>query len=126
MLGVEQEREEGEEKMKTNRGFELQIFLDDYNKECSIQESSCIGHIWLGIAHDELKIMLKDKPELLEAVKNLTTDYPECNSWGWCTVPLPKDSLVERRMHLNREQAKELAKKLNYFAKHGRLKTEEK
>ena len=111
--------------MKTERGFEIQYFDDDYSIKCSIQESSaCEPHIWLGVADNQLKIMGKDKAELLESVGNLSKDNPETNEWGWCTVKLPHDALVERRMHLNRKQAKELAKKLNYFAKHGYLKEE--
>lgn len=49
---------------------------------------------------------------------------PGTNEWGWCTVKLPQDALIERRMHLNRKQARELAKKLKYFAEHGYLKEE--
>lgn len=112
--------------MKTNRGFETQHFCDDYGVECLIQESSNVEpHIWLGVAHNDLKVMAKDKQELLESVLRLTKDCPECNEMGWCTVPLPREALVENRMHLNRKQAKELAKKLNYFARHGVLKEEQ-
>lgn len=111
--------------MKTARGLEIQYFYDDYSKRCSIQESSSYEpHIWLGIADDSLKIMAKDKAKLLESVSNLCKDYPETNEYGWCTVKLPQDALIDRRMHLNRKQAKELAKKLNYFAKYGYLKEE--
>lgn len=111
--------------MKTIRGFELQYFNDNYGVRCSIQDSSaCEPHIWLGIADNSLKIMAKDKAELLESVKNLSKDHSETGECGWCTVKLPRDALIENRMHLNRKQAKELAKKLNYFAKHGYLKKE--
>lgn len=111
--------------MKTNRGFEIQYFDDDYGIQCSIQESSSVEpHLWLGIAHNSLKVMAEDKKELLVAIEHLTKDYPECNEKGWCTVPLPKDALIENRMHLNRQQAKELARKLNYFSRHGCLKEE--
>lgn len=112
--------------MKTNRGFEIQFFKDDYGVECSIQESGSVEpHLWLGIAHNDVKVMKKDKEELLESVKNLTLDHPECNEYGWCTVALPKDAFVEKRMHITRRQAKELARKLNFFAKYGFLKEEE-
>ena len=111
--------------MKTARGFEIQYFDDDYSIRCSIQESSaCEPHIWLGIAEDSLKIMAKDKSELLKSVSELSKDNPGTNEWGWCTVKLPQDALIERRMHLNRKQARELAKKLKYFAEHGYLKEE--
>ena len=43
---------------------------------------------------------------------------------SWCPINLPKEVLIESRMYLNRKQAKELAKKLNYFSKKGRLREE--
>lgn len=111
--------------MKTNRGFEIQHFYDDYGVECMIQESSAAEpHIWLGVAHNSLKVMAKDKPELIDSVLHIAKDHPECNEMGWCTVHLPKEALIENRMHLNRKQAKELAKMLEYFARHGVLKEE--
>lgn len=111
--------------MKTARGFEIQYFYDDYSIRCSIQESSSVDpHLWLGVADDSLKIMAKDKAELLESVRNLCKDNPETNEYGWCSVKLPRDALIDNRMHFNRKQAQELAKKLNYFAKHGYLKEE--
>lgn len=107
--------------MKTNRGFELHHFLDDYNAECSIQESSSIEpHIWLGISKPQLSIMYKDKDKLV-GLDKVQPDNPECNE-GWCTINIPKEVLIESRMHLNKKQAKELAKQLNYFVRTGRLK----
>ena len=46
------------------------------------------------------------------------------NKCGWHDISVPKEVLIDSRMHLNREQAKDLAKKLKYFAKHGCLKEE--
>lgn len=108
--------------MKTNRGFELNHFTDDYGVDCSIQESSAVEpHIWLGVHHPRICIMYKDKDKLV-GVDKVKLDNPECNSYGWCTINLPKEALIESRMHLNRKQAKELAKQLNYFARTGYLK----
>lgn len=110
--------------MKTNRGFEIQHFQDDYNVECTIQESSAVEpHIWVGIHRPRVCIMYKDRDKLI-GIDKVEKDSPECNDYGWCTINIPKEALMESRMHLNRKQAKELAKKLNFFAKHGYLKKE--
>ena len=99
--------------MKTNRGFELQHFLDDYGLDCSIQESSSVEpHIWLGVHTVPHKVMWNDAEKL---------GIPITERTGWYEYPLPPAVLVESRMHLNRKQAKQLASKLNYFAKHGLL-----
>ena len=111
--------------MKTNRGFEIQHFIDDYGVDCSIQESSSVDpHIWLGVNNPRISIMYKDRDKLI-GIDKVEKDSPECNECGWCTVQLPKEALNESRMHLNRKQAKELAKKLNFFAKYGYLKENE-
>lgn len=111
--------------MKNQRGFESQYFYDDDMTKCCIQESSsCEPHVWCGVADNCLKIMAKDKAELLQSVSNLSKDSPETGECGWCTVNLPRGALVYNKMHLNRKQAKELARKLNYFARHGHLKGE--
>ena len=103
--------------MKTNRGFERQDFYDDFGLECSTQESSAVvPHIWLGVNHAPVKVMLKDLPGI-----SISMPSPECNERGWCTINLPIDALVESRMHLNREQALDLSKKLAYFSEHGFL-----
>lgn len=108
--------------MKNIRGFEIQHLKDDYNVEYSIQESSSLEpHIWLGISNPRLSIMYKDKDKLIAIDKEIEKDSPECE---WCSIPLPKEVLIESRMHLNRKQAKELSKKLKYFARHGYLKEE--
>lgn len=109
--------------MKTNRGFELQFFTDDYGSECSIQESSSvIPHIWLGVDEPEIKIQWKDA---VAAGIDVVKDDPGTNECGWCTLKLPHGTLVKSRMHLNREQAEALAKKLLAFAANGYLPTED-
>lgn len=109
--------------MKTNRGFEVQHFEDDYGTDCSIQESSaCEPHIWLGVHRAKISIMYKDA--ISNGIAAQKRD-PETGEGGWCDLPIPKEALVESRMHLNRKQAKELAKKLNFFAKNGYLQEEE-
>ena len=108
--------------MKNARGFELIKFHDDYNAECSIQESSAVEpHIWLGVNRPEICIMYKDA---LKYGMNVSKKYPETNECGWCDIQLPEETLIAIRMHLSRQQAKELAKRLMYFVRHGRLKEE--
>ena len=108
--------------MKTNRGFEVIIFKDGYEEECHLQESSaCDPHIWLGIPRPELKIMYKDA---IANGLNLKKECPETNEYGWCEFPIPEEVLIKSMMHLNQEQAKWLADKLNYFAETGYLEEE--
>ena len=106
--------------MKNERGFEMQHFSDDYGIDCSIQESSAVeAHIWLGVHRPRVYIAYKDAKA---AGLDLKKDYPETNDYGVCTIPIPEKAIIESRMHLNRTQARELAKKLNYFARTGMLK----
>lgn len=101
-------------KETTSRGFSILKFNDDYNKECSLQKSSSVEpHIWLGIDGVEAQI------QWIEAQKlglNLKKQHEECNEYGWCDYPIPKEVMVTTRMHLTRKQALKLAKKLIKFA----------
>lgn len=100
--------------MKTIRGFEVQHFKDDYGVDCSIQESSAWEpHIWLGVHKPDLKIMWKDAEKC---------GIPVPTQAGWYDYPIPPEVHIQSRMHLTRKQAKKLAKRLEYFANHGRLK----
>lgn len=100
--------------MKTIRGFEVQHFKDDDGVDCSIQESSaCEPHIWLGV----LKIIWTDAEKC---------GIPVPAQARWYDYPIPPEVHIQSRMHLTRKQAKKLAKKLEYFAKHGRLKETKK
>lgn len=109
--------------MKTKRGFELQFFDDDYGVICSIQESSAVEpHVWLGVHRPRVGIQYRDA---VLAGLDLKKDDPETNAYGWCTIPIPEKALIKSRMHLNRKQARELARKLNYFARTGCLPEEQ-
>lgn len=104
---------------KTIRGFGIIKFNDDYGEECSLQESSAVEpHIWLGVHNPYHKIMYKDAKKL---GLDLKKEHEECNECGWCEYPIPEEVSVYSRMHLNRKQAKELAKELIRFARKGRL-----
>lgn len=103
--------------MKTERGFEKQCFKDDYGVDCSLQESSAIEpHVWLGVHRAKAMILGKD-------VNNISIKLPP-STLGWHEIELPEEVEVHSRMHLNQEQAMELAKKLMFFAENGCLPDE--
>ena len=86
------------EETKTNRGFKLLQFSDDYDTKCDIQESSHIEpHIWLGTNSPNPKIMASK-------TKNGGT--------GWVEYEIPDDVLISHRMHLTPEQSIALGLKL--------------
>lgn len=111
-------------RITTPRGFTWFNFKDSYDNKCSLSESSNAETdcVWLGITKPEIIIQYKDA---VAAGLNLKKKYPETNECGWCDLPLPKGAMVESRMHLTREQAKALARELNFFAKHGYLDRKE-
>lgn len=96
------------DKNKTCRGFLLLSFLDDNNTPCNIQKSSLATKdcIWLGLDDVDPKIL---------ASKTLQ------GGTGWVKYDISEDVFINTRMHLDRKQAKELAKVLNKFAKTGEL-----
>lgn len=106
-------------KRKTNRGFAMVNFQDDYGEECNIQISSaCDPHIWLGIDKVKPIIMYKDAKNL---GLNLEKQSPECGECGWCDYPIPKEVFMPHRMHLSKKQSLKLALKLLKFAFLGKL-----
>lgn len=109
--------------MKTNRGLNYKKFKDDYGEECIIQDSSSIDpHIWLGVIRPKVKIMYKDA---VAAGIEVQKDDPNTGECGFCTIQIPEDAEIFSLMHLNRKQARELAKQLNFFARNGYLKEDE-
>ena len=87
---------------KTERGFAIEKFTDRYGAKCSIQKSSLAFEdcIWIGIDTPDPKIM---------------------SSEGWMPYELPKEVLINSRMHLTREMVVELLPALIKFAKTGNL-----
>ena len=102
------------ERMKTERGFDVAIFTDMYDKECTIQKSSLAtaDAIWVGIINPEPRIMAKD-------AARLGVDTEE--TVGWVDYPIPEEVLISTQMHLDQEQAKELIKILEVFVKTGEI-----
>ena len=93
------------ESKKTQRGFSYSEFKDSYGLECSIQKSSSAmdDYIWFGI----------DKP--------LLTIFEDENMGKYIKTTMPKTFMVDSRMHLNREQVKELLPILQHFVNTGEL-----
>ena len=99
---------------KTHRGFAIGHFTDRYGAKCSIQKSSLATEdaIWFGIDDPEPKIMASKAADY-GVVTNETT--------GWVQYPIPDEVLLTTRMHLTREQVKELLPVLKHFVKTGEL-----
>lgn len=74
----------------TNRGFELIEFKDEYDIECSLQESSLASKrcIWLGCNKANPRVLVPGQ--------------------SWQPVPMPADYIADTRMHLDEEQVKAL------------------
>jgi hypothetical protein len=91
--------------VKNERGFVVGTFYDRYGTECSIQKSSLATEdaIWLGVDSTKLTVFEDDsKGKYLE-------------------VEMPKNFDVSTRMHLTKEQVKELLPLLNKFVETGEL-----
>jgi hypothetical protein len=88
----------------TERGFSYHKFKDSYGHQCTLQESSSVSpRIWLGI----------DKPEL--------TVFEDDSMGKYIVTSLPKNWMVDTRMHLSPEQVRELLPLLQKFADTGEL-----
>jgi hypothetical protein len=96
------------EKTVTHRGFTLIKFNDYYDQPCSLQKSSLATDdaIWLGVDDADPKIMASKTPQ---------------GGTGWVPYYIPQDVSLSTRMHLTREQAKELVAALNVFIETGDL-----
>lgn len=105
----------------TSRGFELIAFEDVNGERCSLQQSSATGfergpgqdHLWLGVTEARPKI-LASKAAAAGIQTNETT--------GWIEIPLPLDAQVSSRMHLDRDQARELVAHLKRWIDTGSLR----
>lgn len=101
----------------TNRGFSTGKFTDHYGAECSIQKSSSFDDaIWLGINDADPKIMSSDAIKL--GLRERTYDE---NDNGWVNYEIPKQVLLNTRMHLTQDHVKQLLPLLIKFAETGEL-----
>jgi len=101
-------------KGKTNRGFDIITFTDQYGEGCSLQKSSLASEdaIWLGIDDPSPKIMASQA-----SLHGVDTD----TTVGWVEYPIPKEVLISTRMHLTRKQVAELLPFLQRFVDTGEL-----
>lgn len=99
---------------KTVQGFSVSEFFDDNGQECSIQKSSSAleDKVWLGVNDP--------KPEILHSDAWLLGVKTDATS-GWVDYPISPKVHMTTRMHLTRQQAAALAKKLMDFADSGEI-----
>jgi hypothetical protein len=100
---------------KTGRGFDIGGFIDRYGAKCSIQKSSLATEdaIWFGVDDPNPQIMAYDANRLGLPTNGETT--------GWVKYEIPKEVLVNTRMHLTREQVAELLPTLQKFVETGEI-----
>lgn len=98
----------------TGRGFALLEFTDRYGAKCNIQKSSLATEdaIWLGVENAEPRILAS----LAKAHGVETTE-----TTGWVPYPVPREVLLSTRMHLTREQVRELLSILHEFVETGEI-----
>ncbi len=94
---------------KTERGFALARFIDIYGSRCSVQKSSLADRdaVWVGVDEANPQILASKISE---------------EGTGWVPFPIPSDVLLTTRMHLDREQARDLGKMLLRFSRSGDVK----
>jgi len=100
---------------KTGRGFDISEFTDRYGAKCSIQKSSLATEdaIWFGVDDPDPKIMASDADRLGLPTNGETT--------GWVKYDVPREVLINNRMHLTREQVAELLPTLQKFVETGEI-----
>ena len=112
---------------RTQRGFPIARFDDANEKKCSIQESSAVGNyaeslsdpgssfLWLGIDDVDARVMASEAASV-----GVVTDQKT----GWVGFPIPSNVSITTRMHLNREQVKELVELMQLWLETGTIAAE--
>lgn len=90
--------------IRTGRGFKKGSFIDSYGIPCSIQESC---------AADDARIWLGTEPKTMTVFEDSMGKYIE--------MTIPKNFMIDTRMHLNREQVAELIPILQKFVDTGEI-----
>jgi len=100
----------------TQRGFSHADFKDHYGLPCSIQKSSLATKdaIWFGVDDPQPKVL---------ACQAGSVGVETNETCGWVDYPIPKEVLINTRMHLTQDQVKELLPILQHFADTGELPT---
>lgn len=95
-------------KEETSRGFSIMKFKDRYDNGYSIQKSSLATEdaIWFGIDDPDPVVMAKDTPE---------------GGTGWVPFHIPDNVSLTTRMHLTKDQVKELLPVLKKFVRTGEI-----
>jgi hypothetical protein len=98
----------------TGRGFAVATFADRYGQACSIQKSSLATEdaIWFGLDDAEPVVLHGDAAKV--GVHTTATE-------GWVPYPIPKEVLIATRMHLTRDQVRELLPILKRFVATGEV-----
>lgn len=98
----------------TDRGFPYAEFIDKYGHKCSIQKSSLADDecIWLGVNEAEPKVLARRAVEV-----GLDTE----ETTGWVPYPIPGHILLVTRMHLTRENVRQLLPLLQRFVETGEI-----
>jgi hypothetical protein len=99
---------------ETCRGFSIGTFTDLYGVPCSLQKSSLASEdaIWIGVDDPQPKVMACEA-----AIVGVVTDQIT----GWVKYPIPGQVEMATRMHLSREQVRQLLPLLQRFADTGEL-----
>lgn len=117
---------ETEELRLTHRGFQLLEFRDAYGVKCSLQQSSAIGsptayeqkpgssYIWLGIDSPQPRIM-----KSIAVANGIDVGPGEVS--GWMDYPIAPEIYLSGRMHLDKEKAAMLVKRLSRWIETGEL-----
>lgn len=115
-----------EEVRLTHRGFQLVEFRDAYGVKCSLQQSSAIGsctvseqkpgssYIWLGIDSPQPRIM-----KSIAVANGIDVGSGEVS--GWMDYPIAPEIYLSGRMHLDKEKAAMLVKRLSHWIQTGDL-----
>ena len=103
---------------KTQRGFSLIEFVDDYGEKCSLQKSSSAleDKIWLGIDDAKIKEFCPYPREIDEAWIEIPQEEIEAKLKH---LPQNKIYYKNQRMHLTRKQVAELLPHLQKFVETG-------
>ncbi len=104
---------------KTERGFSFHEFEDRYGAKCSLQKSSLATEdaIWFGVDDPNPKILASQAARFGVKTKQTT---------GWVEYPIPKEVLINNRMHLTVEDVKKLLPILQRFVKTGEIYEKQK
>jgi len=103
---------------ETDRGFPYAEFTDRYGHTCSIQKSSLATEdcIWLGVNNASPKVLASRAAEV---------GLDPLETTGWVPYPIPSHVSLITRMHLSRENVRQLLPLLERFVETGEIQETE-